>query len=142
MRLLRFQASVLHKQLVSSFKNSIFGHLSSITLNVDSREYYTDLKSKTAKYVARQLLLRNKKTGETLAFPIYQKPYLPEFMHDAVVTNFDVNKLEIEYDYDTDDEQKARSKNMLLRELTQAIDFYVQEDPLKLVDNVLLRLRP
>jgi len=63
-------------------------------------------------------------------------------MHDAVVTNFDVNKLEIEYDYDTDDEQKARSKNMLLRELTQAIDFYVQEDPLKLVDNVLLRLRP
>lgn len=128
--------------MVSSFKNSIFGHLSSITLNVDSREYYTDLKSKTAKYVARQLLLRNKKTGETLAFPIYQKPYLPEFMHDAVVTNFDVNKLEIEYDYDTDEEQKARSKNMLLRELTQAIDFYVQEDPLKLVDNVLLRLRP
>jgi hypothetical protein len=27
---------------------------------------------------------------------------------------------------------------MLLRELGQAIDFFVEEDPLKLVDNVLL----
>lgn len=73
---------------------------------------------------------------------MYQKPHLPEFMYNAVVTNFDVSKLEIEYDYDTDEEQKNRSKDMLLRELTQAIEFYVQEDPLKLVDNVLLRLRP
>jgi hypothetical protein len=51
-------------------------------------------------------------------------------MHDAVVTNFEVNKLDIEYDYDTDDERKTWSKNRLLQELTQAIDFYVQEDPL------------
>lgn len=73
---------------------------------------------------------------------MYQKPHLPEFMYHAVVTNFDVTKLEIEYDYDTDEEQKTRSTSMLLRELTQAIEFFVQEDPLKLVDNVLLRLRP
>jgi hypothetical protein len=62
-------------------------------------------------------------------------------MRDAVVTNFDMRKLEVEYDYDTDDEQKEHSKNMLLRELTQAIDFFVTEDPIKLVDNVLLRLK-
>jgi hypothetical protein len=39
-------------------------------------------------------------------------------MYNAVVTNFDINKLEVEYDYDTDEDQKQRSKNMLLRELT------------------------
>jgi hypothetical protein len=45
-------------------------------------------------------------------------PNLPHFMYNAVVTNFDINKLEVEYDYDTDEDQKQRSKNMLLRELT------------------------
>jgi len=81
-------------------------------------QYYSGLKSKTAKYIASQLLLRNKKTGETQYFPLYQMPNLPHFMYNAVVTNFDINKLEVEYDYDTDEDQKQRSKNMLLRELT------------------------
>lgn len=59
-------------------------------------------------------------------------------MDSAIVTKFDMSKLEIEYDYDTDLEQVDRSKKMLLRELDQAIDFFVKEDPIKLVDNVLL----
>jgi hypothetical protein len=46
-------------------------------------------------------------------------------MDHAIVTNFDMRKLEIEYDYDTDAEQISHSKNMLLRELQQAIDFFV-----------------
>jgi hypothetical protein len=49
-----------------------------------------------------------------------------------------MSKLEVEYDYDTDSEQKSHSKDMLLRELFQAIEFFVKEDPLKLVDNVRL----
>jgi hypothetical protein len=59
-------------------------------------------------------------------------------MDSAIVTKFDMSKLEIEYDYDTDLEQVDRSKRMLLKELDQAIDFFVKEDPIKLVDNVLL----
>jgi hypothetical protein len=62
-------------------------------------------------------------------------------MDHAIVTNFDMKKLEIEYDYDTDEDQITHSKKMLLRELDQAIDFYVKEDPIKLVDNVLLPLK-
>jgi hypothetical protein len=81
-------------------------------------QYYSGLKSKNAKYIASTLHLRNKKTGETHSFPLYQRPNLPEFMQNAVVTNFDINKLEVEYDYDTDEDQKQRSKCMLIRELT------------------------
>jgi len=46
-------------------------------------------------------------------------------------------KLEIEFDYDTDVEQITHSKTMLLDDLIQAVDFYVREDPIKLVDNVM-----
>jgi hypothetical protein len=55
-----------------------------------------------------------------------------------VVTNFDMTKLEVEYDYDTDSEQLENSHTMLLRELKQAIEFFVTDDPLKLVDNLRL----
>ena len=50
----------------------------------------------------------------------------------------DMSKLEIEYDYDTDCEQIQLSKKMLLKDLVEAIQFYVQDDPIKLVDNIML----
>ncbi len=49
-----------------------------------------------------------------------------------------MTKLEVEYDYDTDGEQLRQSKRMLVHELTQAIDFYVRDEPLKLITNVLI----
>ena len=49
-----------------------------------------------------------------------------------------MTKLEVEYDYDTDAEQQRHSKKMLLHELNQAIEFYVRDEPLKLVENVLI----
>ena len=49
-----------------------------------------------------------------------------------------MTKLEVEYDYETDEEQQRHSKKMLLHELSQAIDFYVCDEPVKLVNNVLL----
>jgi hypothetical protein len=49
-----------------------------------------------------------------------------------------MSKLEIEYDYDTEDEQLTHSKKMLIHELFQAIDFFIKEDPFKLVDNIAL----
>ena len=51
-----------------------------------------------------------------------------------------MTKLEVEYDYDTDAEQQKHSQRMLLHELSQAIEFYVRDEPIKLVDNVLLWL--
>lgn len=47
-----------------------------------------------------------------------------------------MSKLEVEYDYDTDGEQITHSKKMLMKELVAAIDFYVADDPFKLVANL------
>jgi hypothetical protein len=88
------------------------------------------------------MTLRNKRTGEVQKFSLFRESSLPNYMDHAIVTNFDMRKLEIEYDYDTDAEQISHSHKMLLRELGQAIDFFVKEDPIKLVDNVLLRVKP
>lgn len=78
-----------------------------------------------------------------MPFSLYstQNKNYPAFLENAIVTNFDMKKLEVEYDYDTDTEQIRHSKTMLVRELQQAIDFFVMEDPIKLVDNVLIRVR-
>jgi len=96
------------------------------------------LNNKNARLVADMLTLRNKRTGETMPFSLFKEQSLQSYMDSAIVTKFDMSKLEIEYDYDTDLEQVDRSKRMLLKELDQAIDFFVKEDPIKLVDNVLL----
>lgn len=49
-----------------------------------------------------------------------------------------MEKLELEYDYDTDEEQLCAAKAMLLRENLDAVKFYVKEgDPLILVDNLV-----
>ena len=48
-----------------------------------------------------------------------------------------MKKLELEYDYDTDEEQLNAAKSMLVRESLDAIQFYVKDgDPLLLVDNL------
>ena len=48
-----------------------------------------------------------------------------------------MNKLELEYDYDTDEEQLRAARYMLMKENLDAIDFYVKEgDPLLLVENL------
>jgi hypothetical protein len=57
-----------------------------------------------------------------------------------VIADFVNQKLEVEYDYDTDGEQLIHSKTMLERELKQAIEFFICDDPLKLVDNLRLKL--
>jgi hypothetical protein len=96
------------------------------------------LNSRNARLVAEQLKLRNKKTGEITSFSLFKERQTTGFLDHVIVTNFDMKKLEVEYDYDTDSDQICHSRTMLLRELGQAIDFFVEEDPLKLVDNVLL----
>ena len=49
-----------------------------------------------------------------------------------------MKKLELEYDYDTDDEQLRAAKSMLIRENVDAVKFYAGEgDPLLLVENLV-----
>ena len=88
--------------------------------------------------IAQILRLRDKVTGRVMEFPLYDEKCLDGFKDNEIVTRFDMSKLEIEYDYDTDNEQLTHSKRMLIRELIQAIDFFIKDDPIRLVDNVML----
>jgi len=46
-----------------------------------------------------------------------------------------MTKLENEYDYETEPEQIRQSKTMLREDLTDAVNFFVEQDPLKLIEN-------
>ena len=50
---------------------------------------------------------------------------------------FDMNKLEEEYDYDTDEEQLEMAKNMLMQENINCIRYICREgDPSLLIENL------
>ena len=51
-----------------------------------------------------------------------------------------MNKLELEYDYETDEEQVLRSKQLLTTENYKAVEFFVQDDPQLLADNLTNKL--
>lgn len=55
---------------------------------------------------------------------------------NAKVSQFDMNKLEIEYDYDTEFEQICHSQKMLATDLQDAIEWFVVDDPLNIVNNL------
>lgn len=46
-----------------------------------------------------------------------------------------MSKLEVEWDYDTDADQIKESHTMLYKDLCAAVDFFVKENPLNLVEN-------
>ena len=47
-----------------------------------------------------------------------------------------MKKLELEYDYDTDEDQLFAAKRMLTKENIDAVEYFVKEDPLILVGNL------
>jgi hypothetical protein len=49
---------------------------------------------------------------------------------------FDMSKLELEFDYETDLELIESGRRVLDTDLYHAVEFYVIEDPLKLVSNL------
>jgi hypothetical protein len=51
------------------------------------------------------------------------------------VSQFDMSRLETEYDYETEENQIRQSQKMLQEDLADAIDFFVTKDPLQLIDN-------
>ncbi len=105
---------------------------------IDQMEYFTRLQSSAAKLVARNLRLKDKKTGMVYEFPIFNEKDINGFRNHPIITSYNMNKLEVEYDYETEDEQLKQSAKMLIYELHQAIEFFIKEDPFKLVENISL----
>lgn len=81
--------------------------------------------------------LRQKGTGIKVAYRLVEEETLG-MLKAKCVAQFDTSKLEAEYDYDTDVEQAIRCKKVMHEELKAAVDFVVTDDPLKLVDNLLI----
>ena len=50
--------------------------------------------------------------------------------------NFDMGKLELEFDYDTDLDLLESGKRMLNIDLYHAVEWFVTEDPFRLVSNL------
>lgn len=53
-----------------------------------------------------------------------------------LIGQYDMSKLELEYDYETDEEQLWRAKKLLKMDCIQAFDYFVKEDPVLLVGNL------
>ncbi|CDW90268.1 UNKNOWN [Stylonychia lemnae] len=137
------QCSRAAKQQRSDKKNNssqkkLLGQKRQAQTKTEVMEYFTRLQSTVAKFVAKNLKLTDKKTGQTLEFSLYQENQIEGFKKCAIITDYDMSRLEVEYDYDTEDEQLIYSKEMLKRDLLQAIEFYIREDPFKLVENICL----
>ena len=54
------------------------------------------------------------------------------------INDYCLDNLEVEYDYDTDEEQLYRAKKHSMTEANMAIEFFVKDDPLLLVGNLNL----
>lgn len=106
-------------------------------------EYRSQSTKKNAFAEPKELRLLNKKTGDREIYKIYNEVDLTFLKKQCKKGNvntlleFNMKKLELEYDYDTEEEQLNAAKSMLLRENLDAIQFYVKDgDPLLLVDNI------
>lgn len=53
-----------------------------------------------------------------------------------LILDFNMDKLELEYDYDTDEEQLKAAKEMLMQENISAVEFIIKDDPILLVGNL------
>ena len=78
------------------------------------------------------LKLVNKSTNIPRDFTLFRQ----QDLCNNKAIQFDITKLELEYDYDTDIEQIAKCKEMLENELRETVDFFLKDDPLKLVENL------
>lgn len=82
--------------------------------------------------------LRDKSTSTEKRFSIVNESDLLALSKnlEEVTKNADMEKLEVEYDYDTEEDQCAKSKSFLYDDLFYAVDFFIKECPLKLVENL------
>ena len=80
-------------------------------------------------------LISKSDNSEKQWFPKYKESELSKIRNNAEVTQFDMSRLEVEWDYDTDADQIKDSHKMLYNDLCAAVDFFVKENPLNLVEN-------
>jgi len=81
--------------------------------------------------------LKVKSTGQTRAFNLLsEERLLKDLDCKAAVSRFDMDKLEVEYDYDTESEQIVHSRSMLMTDLNDAIEWFIIDDPLNIVQNL------
>lgn len=95
-----------------------------------------------ADWKSKPIFLKSTKTDEQFEFVIHNEESL-RFMEDALkftpdrkINDYCLDKLELEYDYDTDEEQIYRAKKHLITEQKMAIEFFIKDDPLMLVGNL------
>ena len=78
--------------------------------------------------------LKIKSSGESRKFNLLsEERFMKDLDSRHAVSSFDMNKLEVEYDYDTESEQIGHSKRMLTTDLADAIEWFVLDDPLNIV---------
>ena len=67
-------------------------------------ELFTRMQVENPKLAKQLLKLTDKKTGSIMEFPLYEEVNMKTFEKDTIIHDFDMSKLEVEYDYDTDSE--------------------------------------
>ena len=97
-----------------------------------------ELGTQLASQGIEDLTLKVKSTGEQKKFNLLSEEKFIRGLDNNMrrVSQYDMNKLEIEYDYDTEVEQIGHSKRMLATDLQDAIDWFVCDDPLNIVNNL------
>ena len=82
--------------------------------------------------------LKVKSTGEQKKFNLLSEEKFIKGLDNNMrrVSQYDMNKLEIEYDYDTESEQIGHSQKMLATDLQDAIEWFIVDDPLNIVNNL------
>lgn len=65
-----------------------------------------------------------------------EEKFLTSLDRHNAVSQVDMHKLEVEYDFDTETEQLAHVRHMLTTDLRDAIEWFVCDDPLKIVNNL------
>ncbi len=86
---------------------------------IDEMELFTRvLKEKDTDRIMQLIKLTDKKTGNVIDYPLYNQKDIKGFKNSSIIKKLDMTKLEVEYDYETDDEQQRHSKRMLLHELS------------------------
>lgn len=77
--------------------------------------------------------MKRKHDGSIQQFMIYNDKDLEKTINNHKILQFDMSKLEEEYDYETDLEHVANGLKILDYDLYYAVEFFVQEDPLLFV---------
>jgi hypothetical protein len=107
--------------------NVLLEHLQSIV---------TSVSSSAAKDVSwESWALTRKKEGTVQNFTLFEEKDLQRQMKNGKVLSFDMTKLEAEYDYETDECHILNSQSVLTRDLYDAVEFFVVENPILFVEN-------